>query len=167
MALEGTSWCSLAHWHCTFPCQAPGDEWECCSSPPGKSLFTHSHELIPSMLEACLPAEAGAHRLANKQKRDCVLGAGEKARPALFQGKEVVGPSPELCRVQLGRGWYGRQTGHPPPPPQGSCSWEKGFHQRDTAVESWVLGGKCFLKAGNSSLLRCGVLCLLETCMEE
>lgn len=76
--------------------------------------------------------------MANKQKRDCVLGAGEKARPALFQGKEVVGPSPELCRVQLGRGWYGRQTGHPPPPPPKGAAAGRRASTKETL--QWKVG---------------------------
>lgn len=40
--------------------------------PPGKSLFTHPQELIPAVSEACLPAEVGAHCLANTNKRGIV-----------------------------------------------------------------------------------------------
>lgn len=130
--------------------------------PPEKSLFTHPQELIPAVSEACLPTEAGAHRLANANKRGIVLGAGEKTLPALFQGQgsevaplclsSAASPSPELCQVQLCRGCCGRWAG----PRQGSCSWEKCFHQSYPQVENQVFEGKCFQSGGRGgcSLLR-------------
>lgn len=128
--------------------------------PPEKSLFTHPQELIPAVSEACLPTEAGAHRLANANKRGIVCwepvkrlcqpfsrGSGSKVAPLCLGS--VASPSPELCRVQLCRGCCGRWAG----PCQGSCSWEKCFHQSYPQVENQVFEGKYFQSGGRGGML--------------
>jgi len=105
-----------------------------------------------------------------------VLGAGEKARLALSQGDWRRGGSlaPRQCCWSQSRGVLGAaaqglvwETGWTPRPHQGNCSQEECFHQSDIAVENLAMVGKCFLKGENCSLLRSGVLCLLETCTEK
>lgn len=100
----------------------------------------------------------------HKQKRDCVLGAGEKLGQPFSRDSSggvaplpldsAAGSSPELCWVQLGRGWCRRHAG----PCKGSCSQEKCFYQSNIAVEIWRFGHKRCLKGGGRILLRCEVL---------
>lgn len=127
--------------------------------PPGKSLFTHPQELIPAVSEACLPAEAGAHRLANTNKRDCVLGASEETLPALFQGQWRQGGCQSQPRAVPGVPWEMGWT------PQGSCSWDKCSHQSYLRGEIGLWRANVS-KGGECCLLRWG-FSLLETCREE
>lgn len=118
--------------------------------PPGRSLFTHPQELIPAVSEACLPAEAGAHRLANTNKRGIVCWEPVKRLCQPFsRGRDggvapsclgrAASPSPELCQGCRGR-WAG--------PLQGSWSWEKCFHQSSGGKLGFP--GQRFPKGGNA-----------------
>lgn len=124
-------------------------------SPPGKSLLAYSQELIHAMPEAHLPAEAGAHHLANTNKRGIVCWELMKRLSQPFSRAVAVGWLP--CSLALlpvpvpscaGYSWAGTGAGDRLDPPQESHSWEKCFHQSDTAVENGALGGQIFLERG-------------------
>lgn len=145
--------CSPACQPCTFPHRHLGMNGSAVRSlvPSWEIIVDALTRINPCYVGGTSPCRSRSPLLGkHKQKRDCVLGAGKKAWPALLQGQRQWGGSftpRQRCQSQpravLGTAGQGlvQATGWTPPR-------EKCFHQSDIAGENWGFGGKCFLKGG-------------------